>query len=257
MTIGFHTLHLRQALGQPGCPICRVRRESEAHYIFYLLYENVNDLSTRAHLIASQGLCPAHTWQMLRREESGFGDALGNSIIHADLCRRVAEGLEHYLKHSGDYASPDAPNWRNRVRGLLGRASTNGRQMERLTPREACRVCEIGQGLAQSNLKWLVEGCTDADAVFREAYEASGGLCLAHLRQAPNHSEPSLASGVCFIAAASARKLATLARDLEEYGRKHGWDNRHEKLTEAEAASVERAASFFGGLSPDAKVKVR
>ena len=257
MISGIVTLHLQDALGKPGCPICRVRRESEAHYIFYLLHENVNDLNTRGHLIASQGLCPTHTWQTLRREENGFGDALGNSIIYADLCQRAAQGLEHYLKHSSGRAPRDPPNWRDRLRGVLDRLATNDGRMARLTPREACRVCEMGESTARSNVGWLLEGCTNADPVFRAAYEASSGLCLAHLRQALSHSEPSLASGVRFIAAASARKLAALTHDLEEYGRKQAWDNRHEKLTEAETASVERAAGFFGGLSPDAQVKVR
>jgi hypothetical protein len=257
MTSGIATLHLKDALTKPGCPICRVRRESEAHYIFYLLYENVNDLNTRGHLIASQGLCPAHTWQTLRREESGFGDSLGNSIIYADLCQRAAQGLEHYLKHSNDGMPIDPSNWRARLRGLLERFTMSDGKMEPLTPREACRVCEMGESTARSNLSWLIEGCTDTDPVFRTAYEASSGLCLAHLRQALSHSELSLAGGVRFIAATNARKLAALTHDLEEYGRKHAWDNRHEKLTEAEAASVERAASFFGGLSPDAKVKMR
>jgi hypothetical protein len=257
MTLGFYTLHLKQALGQPGCPICRLRRESEAHYIFYLLYENVNDVTTRAHLVASLGLCPTHTWQMLWREENGFGDALGNSIIYADLCRRAAEGLEHYLKHSNGHTRPDRFNWRTPLRRLLPRTMTTDRKMDRLTPREACRVCEIGHGAANSNLKWLVEGCTDADPAFREAYEASSGLCLTHLRQALAVSGLCDASGVHFIATATARKLTALTHDLEEYGRKHAWDNRHEMLTEAEATSVERAAGFFGGLASHAKVKER
>jgi hypothetical protein len=49
-------VYLKRALGEPGCPICRLIHETEERYLFYLLYENVTDTTIRAHLVRSLGL---------------------------------------------------------------------------------------------------------------------------------------------------------------------------------------------------------
>ena len=60
------TLYLKLAFSKPGCPICRLRRESEEPYLFNLLWENVNDGPTRRrrlrgnwkHKVDRVSLCP-------------------------------------------------------------------------------------------------------------------------------------------------------------------------------------------------------
>jgi hypothetical protein len=245
------TLHLKLAMDQPGCPICRLRRESEARYIFFFLYENINDLETRLHLIASQGLCPAHTWQAFQREVSGFGDGLGNSIVYVDLCQRIRTELERYRPRTNGHTPSHLPHWRDRLMRWLASQRIGLDRPDSLTPHEPCRVCEIGEQAVESNLGWLIEACADDDPAFRQLYAASSGLCLPHLRQAVMIAKSHDQCGFDFILMTDARRLTDLVHDLSEYGRKHAWDHRDEVLTDAERASVERAVSFFGGLPPN------
>lgn len=96
---GLAEAELKAAFRQEGCPICRVRREAERRYLFHLLWENVNDLSTRIRLVRSSGFCPAHTWELFHMEWQHFGDALGNGIIYEDLLWRVAGALHDLSAH--------------------------------------------------------------------------------------------------------------------------------------------------------------
>ena len=250
MTLSVTTLHLKLALQRPGCPICRVRRESEA-LIHFFLYENINDLDTRIHLIASQGLCPTHTWQAFQREVTGFGDGLGNSIVYADLCQRVRLELERYRPSANGHTRSRLVGWLDRMMRWLTSHHVLSDLPAPLTPHESCRVCETGEKSAESNLIWLLEACTGDDPLFRELYAASSGLCLPHLRQALAVVKSQQVQGLDFILQTDVRRLAELTHHLNEYGRKHAWDHRDEPLTADERSSVKRAVSFFGGLAPD------
>jgi hypothetical protein len=53
-------IDLKKALGQRGCPICRLQRENEQRYLVHVLWENVNDLATRERFLPSWGYCARH-----------------------------------------------------------------------------------------------------------------------------------------------------------------------------------------------------
>jgi hypothetical protein len=55
--LGLIAVDLRSAMRQPGCPICRIRDEAEYKYLYFLLWENVNDGATRMRIIRSLGFC--------------------------------------------------------------------------------------------------------------------------------------------------------------------------------------------------------
>jgi hypothetical protein len=44
-------IDLKRALGQSGCPICRLQKEAEERYLKHLLWEYVNDLPTRTRFL--------------------------------------------------------------------------------------------------------------------------------------------------------------------------------------------------------------
>jgi len=145
---------LKVAFRQPGCPICRLRRESERRYLFGFLWENVNDAGVRVKLVNSLGFCRRHAWQLQAMEERVWGDGLGTAIVYEDLVRRAHAALQNSTNH-------------NRVPSGL-------------RPRAQCRVCEIGENTEQSYVTWLLRGCKDAE--FRKWYRSSDGVCLPHLR---------------------------------------------------------------------------
>jgi hypothetical protein len=71
---------LRDALAEPGCPLCRRVARAVDRYLRALLYESVNDPEVREGLRASQGFCRQHAWQVQRR-----ASPLSIAILWRDL----------------------------------------------------------------------------------------------------------------------------------------------------------------------------
>ena len=248
--LGVVTLELRGAFRQPGCPICRVKQTAADQYIFHLLWENVNDYTTRLHLVRGLGFCPEHTWQVYHTEVDQFGDGLGVSIIYEHLTRLIVEGLGNF--QTGLLVNvPVHGHWWQRAWTRLRAAARQTTSlphrpcMEGLAPTEECRVCFHAKTTEQYDIEWLVQGC--ADMGFRNKYAASDGLCLTHLRQALERAARSDPEAARFLADDAARRLSELVTDLSEYGRKHSWQYRHEVKTDGERDSPHRASWFFGG----------
>ena len=248
--LGIVTLELRGAFRHPGCPICRVKQVTADRYILRLLWENVNDFTTRLHLVRGLGFCPEHTWQVYHTEVDQFGDGLGISIIYEHLTRLIVGGLLGF-EASLPVSTPEHRHWWQRgwvrLRAWLRRPSPSrsAPQRDDLVPSEECRVCFHARTTEQNDIEWLVQGC--ADMGFRNKYAASDGLCLTHLRQALERAaryDPDVAR---FLADDAAKRMSELVTDLSEYGRKHGWQYRHEVKTDGEQDSPRRASQFFGG----------
>lgn len=233
---------LRGAMGQPGCPICRLRDDAERRYLRSLLWENVNDPTTRDWIRRSMGFCPRHTWQMGRMEVEAFGSALGNSIIYEDLVGMVRRQLAHYVRRT------DANRrsiWRRWLGPFLG-CSWMPKKAQ-LQSEAACRVCQIGLQTEASHVRWLLGGLSNVESAFCEWYRESSRLCLRHLDQALMSPRPETQPGVMFLAQDAEGYLERLEADLGGFGDKHSWDRRHEPMTEAEKVSWLRALAFFGG----------
>ena len=243
--------YLKIAFRQPGCPICRLKQEVMDRYIFSLLWENVNDVNTRIHLVRSLGFCSEHTWQLYHTEINRFGSGLGISIIYEDLTRYVMVGLRDYEARLPSNA-PNRPRWWQRVwtrlRAVLGRSRPIARPGG-ILPVEPCRVCVHGADSEARYMHWLIEGCTDA--AFRGWYAASDGLCLPHLRLVLEQAAQTESDVARFLTDTAAVKLEALATDLAEYARKHAWQYRHEPKLDAEQTSPLRASRFFSGSNEE------
>lgn len=243
------TLGLRLAFREPGCPICRLRQESERRYLFNLLYENVNDAATRLHLVHSQGFCPEHAWGLQAIEQQKWSDGMGTGIIYEDLTGRLLGILSDYLsqgnlaRHKDNAKSGEHSTKLDRLRGWLERQGQVGHLLARLSASGSCRACEIADRAEETNLTWLVRQMADPE--FRTLYATSDGLCLPHLRRALARAEDE--ETVCFLGKVAADKLTLLLADLREYGRKHIWQNRDEPKHPWEQASWVRAMAFFVG----------
>jgi len=247
--LGIAALELRGAFRQPGCPICRVKQETADRYIFHLLWENVNDFTTRLHLVNSLGFCPEHTWQVYHTEVDKFGDGFGISIIYEHLTRLIVEGLYNFQTSLPANAPVHGHWWQRawgRLRSTVRRTASQVPHLDGLVPGEECRACFFAKGTERDNIMWLVQGCAGAE--FRDKFAASDGLCLTHLRPALEQAARSGPEVARFLAYDAARRLTALVADLGEYDRKHAWQYRHEVMTENEKHSPYWASQFFGGL---------
>jgi len=136
---------LQEALGQPGCPICRLVARDLRRYLETLL-DTVNDVGMRHELRATGGFCREHTWQAVV-----LGRHLSVAILWHDLLSTVLEAGEQ---------------------GLSG-------------GRRACRGCvACRKAAAASTLYAEVLGRHLEHGELVEEYGQSAGLCLPHLRVA-------------------------------------------------------------------------
>lgn len=244
---------LKIAFREAGCPVCRLRYDSEARYIFSILYEYVNDPGVRERLLRSLGFCHTHAWQMQETEQENWGGGLGTGIIYEHLSSRALDGLHIYLQQlrqrSGRTSRRESLKaWIQDRLGLNSHppALAAVDLPEGLVPAERCRVCQIGDQAEERYIHTLVTTCAEPD--FRDWYHASDSLCLPHLRQALAFAErQGNFEGARFLAKVSAEKLDQLIRDLREYIRKHSWQFRNEPKSESEQRSWIEAVAFFVG----------
>jgi hypothetical protein len=255
------TLSLKLAFKQPGCPICRLRQETEERYLYNLLYENVTDGTTRLFLVRGLGLCPHHTWLLQAIEQQNWNDGMGVGMLYEDLTERVLNNLSAYLVQHPSAQSEARSGYLfgfNHLRAWLEQQGQVGRWLvrrlfpalrpaapllARLSPRQSCHACEIVDPSEAANLAWLVRGLANPE--FRGWYAASDGLCLPHLRHALAQVEAP--ETVHFLTQVAVDKLTPLLADLKEYGRKHIWQFRQEPKYVWEQASWIRAVAFFAG----------
>ena len=244
---GLDAIELRPALQQPGCPVCHARHRSASRYIDSLLWENVNDVTTRVLFIRSLGFCPEHTWQAHRSEIERFGDEMGLSIIYEDLTRHVIArlyGLEAEMSANAVRRSGSAGSFlRNLLRVALGRPSRLS--LGRIEPQEECRVCHFARQGEERAIRALAQAVCQPD--FRALYVASDGLCLPHLRRAIGETAKDHGEVAHFLVADAVERLSRLRSDLHEYTRKRSWQYHHEALTGDQLNAAARASQFFAG----------
>lgn len=80
-----------------GCPICRLVRKAEEKAISMIMYERINDPSTRDQLLRSNGFCPYHAWMIVELYNKGPStsiEPLGLTIIYADLLKHVINRIK-------------------------------------------------------------------------------------------------------------------------------------------------------------------
>ncbi|HET8626816.1 MAG TPA: hypothetical protein VFL91_05330 [Thermomicrobiales bacterium] len=100
-------LRLDDALGLPGCPVCRIAAEGALRRQMVLLYDRGDDLLARREVLASRGFCTEHTWTLPLVARAVQDDTLvmttGERLI-AETLRHAddAAALERWLR-------PEAP----------------------------------------------------------------------------------------------------------------------------------------------------
>jgi hypothetical protein len=176
---------VRDALRQPGCPVCRLALGAVWRYLDALAYENVNDYTVREELRRSWGFCNRHAWQYLE----DVRDLLGTAIIYRDLIR------------------------------------SNGPSAGRpggLTPRAECPVCAARDRTARHALETLVRYRDDAEIA--DGLAASDGLCAHHVARALSLGAGTLVAELVGKWAGGRNPVALAAGEQGFAGTRVGWD---------------------------------
>ncbi|MHB1417604.1 MAG: DUF6062 family protein [Chloroflexota bacterium] len=187
---------LMEALGNEGCPICKLAGRTAFRFLDILSYENVNDPGIRAQLRASRGFCNYHAWQFFDEADDG----LGTAIIYGDIVDSLLKVLD------GDrtgFRSADI----QQLTAALRRPGRAAALAERMAPEGECLACLQLDGSAHRYVDTLLAHLAEEE--LRERYLASHGLCLPHLRQALPRAETT--EEVQLLVEPVAGRLAALA----------------------------------------------
>jgi hypothetical protein len=236
-TSGYY--ELREALGEPGCALCRLEAVAAERFLDGLLYSQVNDPDLRDRLRRARGFCPDHTWQLVRP-----GASLGIAIVANDVLSallKVLEGAQYdalprlSVRRVQEALDPEQPA-----------AATAGLVAE-LGPQAACPACQHVATMRQIYLDTLVEQLLGADGLLPRL-EASDGLCLAHLRAALAR----VGDRVVFAALLEAQRAIwqRLTADLREFIRKTDYRFRDEPRG-SEGDAWLRGIAALGGSRPE------
>lgn len=178
-----------------GCPICALAVRALERFFSGLVYERVNEPRLRSAIRRASGFCAAHG-VMLREARS----ALGIAIIQRDVLRANAARL-------GQGEARPQRGWRESILGGRGAGDP-------LRPEALCVACEMAEEQASHWAGILNQHYAD----LRPQLQASGGLCIDHLRAALGVASAETAA----LLRDDQRAIwARLEAELDEFIRKH------------------------------------
>jgi len=201
-------VELRRALSLPGCPLCRLVRESEERFLWTMLYELSGDPEIHRRHSSSLGLCGHHAALLgkLVRERNLITPS-GVARLYETLSREAREIL-------------------------------TGKEL----PAQHCYLCSYSRETARryaGSLAVLLE--TERS---QEIYLSSQGLCFPHLSLVWGFASPKVRQ---FLQEDMAGRLRDLEERLRELQRKQRYDV-HDPLRPEEAVSWQEALWRFGGM---------
>lgn len=223
MIDAFFRLDMKAAAKIGGCFVCAVLSLRTERYLRFFLHEHVLDPHLRLRLIASQGFCNAHGWQ-LAQIAAKMGEALGVATVYEHL----TEELRRQVQRALSAASPHVAS-------------------KSLRPQNRCPLCEHAESWEQDTLSSLLRALenpqTQQEA--QQLYAQTGGLCLPHLRQALLMTDNR--SIATFLLQDADARLQRLHSNLAEFCRKHDYRFHNEPMSDDERRSWLQAIETFVG----------
>ena len=213
------------ALRQSGCAICRLAEEAESRHLYWFLNEEYYLASTLEDLLDG-GLCNRHAWALV-----DAGGVYQQSAMYQWLAQETQSKLARHLDRLKAAERP-RPWWAfYKKRKAL--ASPH--------PPKSCPICHTYDTSAAYAAHLLVTFLRDPETL--EAFRASPGICLPHLRLALEKASPEQGQVLLTEELVSLRSLGV---DLAEYLRKTDYRYAHEPKGEEQHA-WRRAAALFSG----------
>ncbi len=228
-SVSYHH-EILEACGQSGCPFCRLLTRSANIYIDSLLWEMVNRPHIRAELNQARGYCHHHAWLLVRG-----GAALGVTILMQDVLQTLVQVLESYPIET-------EAGWKQ----LLSSRNTSHKLAADLSPQQTCPICIYTQKVEKQLSTILVKQFTGENSL-AEAYQASDGLCLPHLRYTLN--TVSFNSNLKALLKAQKIIWQRLDADLQEFIRKNDYRHQSESFGDEQDAWL-RVLEAISGAPP-------
>ncbi len=224
---------LRDAIAEPGCPVCRLTLAAVSHYIDSMNYDSVNDPDFRAATRAAHGFCNLHAYQWLRQ-----ANVLGTAMIYRAVCADARDELERVsFREHGLIDS---------LAARLEHHAEHGETCDVRLPTGQCPVCRSAERRERALIDGLLEGL--ADPGFRERYTGeSEGVCDIHLRMALCACREAPAFDLLRDVAVS--RYVRLEAQLAEIIRKHDYRFQNEPTGDERGATwraVEKASGQPG-----------
>lgn len=238
MTFALTIVKLEEALGLPGCPVCRVEHDKAARFVDSLLYESVNDPAVREEINAAGGFCARHTKLLVARDLASSGSVLGVNMIYSLLAKQAAQTLRRPGKNPAGSAAGRLAGWLRRLTRLPSPAPA--------TPE--CPICVKTRMAGVNTLGALFELVEKGDPRITAAYPGSDGLCQQHLQLGLANFRGKYAGGANQILEDALRRLEAQRGHMLAYIQKKKWENRGEPLTPEEIAAWQQTLTFFTGL---------
>lgn len=241
---GYHDM--REALTQPGCPLCRLLARNADSYIDGVLWELVNDADIRHDLNRARGYCREHAWLLVR-----YGASLGAAILMQGVLETVLKVLDE-----GEFTAPPGFSLQQVWRGFNHQPQTDAAQAglaAELAPQSPCPVCAQMEHDKAYYLDALLAFLGQGRDSLAPAYRTSAGLCLPHFRLALQRA-PDEKTFQNMVAAQKA-VWERLQADLQEFIRKNDYRYIKEGFGQ-EGDAWRRAIEAISG-APPARVKGR
>jgi len=220
--------------------VCVLGQTSANRHLTSLIYDGVNDLTLRATLRESLGYCREHAWLLPGAGESA---TLGIAIIYRDLLNSIRKRLD-----KSDYGKSRRDKLKSAVAEVmsLDHGIVNSNAATKYLPSKAqCPACERRDEAENLALKSLIDALEDQDALMTDALIKSDGLCLPHLRQALESMRSRHAFDM--LVEITQDQLSAIILELDEFVRKSDHRFRHEKISESERESWQRALQRLVG----------
>jgi hypothetical protein len=206
---------VREALAQPGCPVCRLAVRSVGRWLASVAYDQINDVDLRNELRAARGFCNVHAHRWLAEVHS----VLGTAIVYEDVLKALLREL-------------DADNSQ---RGGLWRAILGA-------PGPDSGDCPACRAQAEAEERFL-HALLAVAASEPRALDDAEGVCLQHVRAALRQGGPGAERVLQLTRAAIERLLA----ELGEVIRKEDYRFRDEPRTPGERTAPARAIALAAG----------
>jgi adenylate cyclase len=221
---GLGDISLADLLGQAGCPLCRLRRDSTDRYLRALLWEGVNDIAFRERLTTGRGFCRKHAHAVLATDRAQSGGTLGAAILLGSAVRARLAELQRL-----------PANRTRRARDAVRAASQA----------PDCPICGHVAAAERMTVDRLLARLADHE--WLEAM-ASADLCLDDLLRVWTTAIDDRNQHWPEVAAAQLARIEQLVRRLDSFAHHSSHDRRH-LLTDSERGAGDEAAAFLGGGS--------